>query len=54
MPFLAKTIDPKEIVTKAREYTLPSFEENCTTNSDPALTASTASHLPISGPMPAC
>ena len=38
MPFLPKTIDPKEIVTKAREYTLESFKENCNTNSDAVLT----------------
>ena len=38
MPFLPKTIDPKEIVTKAREYTLESFKENCITNSDAVLT----------------
>ena len=38
MPFLPKTIDPKEIVTKAREYTLDFFKENCTTNSDAVLT----------------
>ena len=43
MPFMPKTIDPKEIVIKAREYTLPPFEENCTTNSGSALTDDPAS-----------
>ena len=38
MPFLPKTVNLKDIVAKAREYTLQSFEENCTINSDPSLT----------------
>ena len=44
--------NPKEIIIKAREYTLPSFEENRTTNSGPALADDPASTLSINKQKP--
>lgn len=49
---MPKAINPKEIAIKAKKYTLPSFEENCTTNSGPTLADDPALTLSINKQKP--